>query len=109
MHGGVGGSCTCVDNAAAPVHVIEAKEDLFGYLANHGHGDTFVLMPLDETKQILAKDLKDHANVSSIRAFVAEVIQERDDMRSPRVCLRWGGRRVGIGWSRCDGRSRRGD
>lgn len=67
-------------DAATPVHIIEPEQDLLRDLSAEVHGDTFVLMPFDETEQVFSKDLKYHANVCAVRALVTEMIEEGDDM-----------------------------
>lgn len=42
-------------------------------------------MPFNETQQAFTQNLKNHANVRAIGPCVAKVVQERDDMRSPRM------------------------
>jgi hypothetical protein len=44
-----------------------------------------MIPPLDQAQEILAQDLKHHANVCAIGAFVLEGIQKADDMFSARV------------------------
>lgn len=36
--------------------------------------------PLDQTKQILAKDLENHTDVNTVRSFMLKRVQETDDM-----------------------------
>ena len=70
----------CVDDAAIAMYIVETEEDLLCYLFDHAHGDAFVLMTFDEAEEVLAEDFEYHAYVSAIRAFVAKVIEERDDV-----------------------------
>ena len=76
---------TGMDDATTAVHVVEPKEDLLRDLLDEVHGDALVLVPLDETEQVLAKDLEHHADVRAVRALVPEVVEEGDDVRSTRM------------------------
>jgi hypothetical protein len=76
-----------VDNAAAPVHVVQAEEDLLADLAHEPNRDALGLVPLDEAEEILSQDLEDHANMDTIWTLVLEVVEERDDVRAPGVGL----------------------
>jgi len=69
-----------VDDAAAPMHVVQTEEDLLADLAHEPNWDALGLVSLDETEEILAQDLEDHANVDTIWTFVLEVVEEGDDM-----------------------------
>lgn len=71
-----GGKLTGMNYAATPVHIIEAQQNLLRNLLADGHGYTLVLMPLDQTKKIFSKDLKDHTDVGAVGSFVPEMIQE---------------------------------
>ena len=62
------------------MHVIQTQQNLLRDLLNQMHGDALVLMAPDEPQKIFTEHLKDHANVRSIRSFVAEVVEETDDM-----------------------------
>jgi hypothetical protein len=92
-----------MDNTTTPMHVVQAKEDLLCNLLNEVHGDALVLMSLDQAEQILAQDLKNHADVGAIGSFVSEVIQELNDMGFAwmRVRGRWW--RVWVLWCGCYG------
>jgi hypothetical protein len=37
-------------------------------------------MSLDQPEEVFTEDLKDHADVYAIRAFVSEVVEEGDDV-----------------------------
>jgi hypothetical protein len=37
-------------------------------------------VPLDQSEQILAEDLKDHADVDAIWALMSEMVEEGDDV-----------------------------
>jgi hypothetical protein len=52
-------------------------------------------MSLDQTGEILAENIEDHAGVNAIRAFMSEVIEKGDDVRSAGASVRRGGRGVG--------------
>lgn len=61
-----------VDDAALPVQVIQAEQNLLGDLLDKRHGDAAMIPPLDEAQQVLAQHLKHHAHVGSVGAFVFE-------------------------------------
>jgi len=69
-----------VNDPATPMHVIESEEDLFSNLFDQMHGHTLILMSFDQTKQILAQHLENHADVYTIGSFMAEVVKERDNV-----------------------------
>ncbi len=71
---------TGVYNAARAVHVVKSQEDLFRDLADDMHRNALVLVAPDEAQQVLAQDLEDHANMRAIRPFVAEVVEEANDV-----------------------------
>lgn len=85
------------------MHVVEAQKDLLCNLFDEVHGDTLVLMSLDQAEQILAQDLENHADVGAIGSFVPEVIQELDYVGFAWMCVRgrWGW--VWILWCGCYG------
>jgi hypothetical protein len=58
------------------MHVIETEEDLFRDLFDKMHGDALILMSFDETEQVFAENLENHANMDAIRAFVTEMIKK---------------------------------
>jgi len=58
--------------------------------------DALALVTLDETKEVLAEDLKDHADVCSIGTSVSKVVEEGDDMRSAGMSLGRGGSGVWV-------------
>lgn len=74
-----------VNDAAFPVEVVEAEENLLRDLLDEMHWDTPVLPALDQTQKVLAEDLKHHAYVLSIRARMLERVEERYDVRPTRV------------------------
>ena len=82
------GRLTGVDDAATAVHVVESEEDLLRDLLDKVHGHALVLVSLDESEQVLAQDLEDHADVGAVRPLVSEVVEERNDVRFARMCLR---------------------
>jgi len=73
---------TCMNDPATPMHVIQPQQDLLRDLLHEMHRHSLVLVSFDETEEILAENLKDHAHVDAIWAFVLEVIEKRDDMRT---------------------------
>lgn len=87
---------TGVNDATTAVHVVQAKEDLFGDLAYQVLWDALALVTLDETKEVLAEDLKHHADVCSVGTSVAKVVEEGDDMRSAGMGLGRGGSGVWV-------------
>lgn len=64
-----------VDDVALLVEVVESEENLLGDLLDNVRGDAPMLVPLDEAQQVLAEDLKDHADVRTVRANVPKVIE----------------------------------
>lgn len=66
----------CVNDTAAAVHVVEAEEDLLRDLADKWHGDTLVLVTLDEPEKVFAEDLEDHTYVGAVWAFVSKVVEK---------------------------------
>jgi hypothetical protein len=38
------------------------------------HGNAFSLMAFDEAEEVLAEDLKDHADVCTVRALMAKMV-----------------------------------
>lgn len=65
-----------MDDTTTPMHIIQPEQNLLCYLLDQMHGNTLILMPLDQSEQIFAKHLENHADVSTVRAFVAEMVQE---------------------------------
>ena len=64
------------------MHVIQPQQNLLRNLLHEMHRYSLILVPFDETEEILAQHLKDHAHVDAIWAFVLEVIEKRNDMRA---------------------------
>lgn len=81
-----------MDDTAAPVHVVQAQEELFRDLADQATRYALRLIALDKPKQVFAENLEDHADVGSMRSNVHEVVQEGDDVRPSGMGIR--GRRV---------------
>lgn len=77
-----------VDDATATVHVVEAEENLFSNLTDEEHRNAFVLMSPDQRQQILAENLKNHADMHSVRPPMPEVVQKRDHVRPTPVRAR---------------------
>lgn len=69
-----------VDNLALPVHVVKTQKNLLGDLLYQSHGDTTVLIPLNQSKQVLSENLENHADVSSVGSFMFEGVEELDDV-----------------------------
>jgi hypothetical protein len=87
-----------MNHATTSVHLIQAQQYPICDLPNQRHGDSFILMSLYQTEQILAENLEDHADMNTIRAFMSGVIEEGYDERSAGVSVRRRGR-GGLGWS----------
>lgn len=69
-----------MNNTTTTVHVVQTKENLLGYLLDEVHGHTLVLVTLDQTKQVFTQNLKNHADVNTVGAFMAEVVEKGNDM-----------------------------
>lgn len=89
-------------NATTAMHVIQPEQDLLRDLLDQSLRDAAALMALDEPEQVLAEDLEDHADVGAVRALVAEVVEEGDDVGAAGVGLGGGGRGVRVGGGGCD-------
>lgn len=76
-------------DAATSVHVVEPEKDLLCDLFAKVHGDTLVLMPFDETEQVLTEHLKHHAYMRAVGPLVPKMVEEGDDVGAPGVGLRW--------------------
>lgn len=96
---------TGVDHTATTMHVVEAEEDLLCNLLYEVLWDALALMALDEAEQVLAEDLEDHADMGTVGAFVAKMVEKGDDMGSPGVSLGRRGCGVRVGWGGTDGGS----
>lgn len=53
-------------------------------------------MSSDETQKILPQNFKNHADMCAVGAFMAEMIEERYDMRAAGVGMRGGWGRIGV-------------
>ena len=62
------------------MQVVETEQDLLGDLLNDVRRNSSMLIPLDESEQVLSQDLEDHANVRSVGTGVTEVIEELNDV-----------------------------
>jgi hypothetical protein len=58
------------------MHVIKPEQDLLRDLLDKMARDTFGLMALNETKETLAEDFENHADVNTIGTLVPEVIEQ---------------------------------
>ena len=67
---------TGMNYTTAPVHIIKTQQNLLCNLLTDVHGNTLVLMPFDQAKEVLSENFKDHANVGTIWAFVSEMVEE---------------------------------
>lgn len=76
-----------VDDAALAVQVVEAQQHLLGDLLDKRHGYAPMVPPLDQAQQVLAQDLKDHADVDAVGALVVERVEQTDDMLAAGVVL----------------------
>ena len=77
-----------MNHATTSVHLIQAQQHLIHDLSNQWHGDPFILISLYQTNQILAENLKDHADMNTIWAFMSGVIEKGDDKQSVGVSVR---------------------
>lgn len=59
-----------VDDTAFSMEVVEAEQYLLCDLFDEGHGNTTMVPALDETEQVLSKDLKNHTYVGAMRSLV---------------------------------------
>lgn len=64
-----------MNDTALSVEIVESQEDLLGDLLDEWCGDTAVVPSLDEAQQVLAKDFKDHADVSSVGTLVLKRVE----------------------------------
>lgn len=71
---------TGMNDAATPVHIIEAQQNLLRNLFANVHGYTLVLMSLDQTKKVFSEHFENHANMGAIGSLVPEMVKERDDV-----------------------------
>lgn len=62
------------------VHVVEAEENLVGYLLDNVHRHPLGLVALDETEEVFAQNFEHHAHVGPVLAVMPKVVEERDDM-----------------------------
>lgn len=69
-----------MNDSTTTVHVVQTKENLLGYLLDEVHGHTFVLVTFDQTKQVFTQNLKNHADVNTVGALMAKVVEEGNDM-----------------------------
>ena len=91
------------------MHVIKSQKHLLCDLLDKMRRNALSLVAFDESQQILAEDLKDHANVGTVGPFMAEVVEERNNMGSTGMRLCGRGWRMRIFWCGLDGRRRGGD
>lgn len=76
-----------MNDTTATMHVIKSYKDLLGNLLDEMHGNTLILVTFDETQKVFAEHFEHHANVHTVRTFMAEMIKERDYVRPARVRL----------------------
>ena len=67
---------TGVNDPTTTVHIIKAKEYLLSNLANEVLGDALSLMPLDQAEKVFSEDFENHADMGTMRTFVAKVVEE---------------------------------
>jgi len=67
-----------VNDFAVPVKKIKAKQDLSRNLLAETCRQAFIVVFLDNLKQIHAQDFKDKAKVLAIRAIVNKAVQKLD-------------------------------
>jgi hypothetical protein len=80
-----------VDKVAFVVEVLEAKKDLFCDDLDNCARHPFLLVPLQERKEIFTERFENDADMRCFEALVRERIKEGNDMRSARMCGRNGG------------------
>ena len=64
-----------MDDTALAMQVVQAKQDLLGDLFNQRHRDTAMVPSLDQTQQVLTKNLEYHADVNTVGTLVLEGVQ----------------------------------
>ena len=74
-----------MDDAAFPMHVVQTQQDLFCDLLDQRHGDAAMIPPFDQTQEILAQDLEDHANVHAVGTAMLERVEQADHVSPTRV------------------------
>jgi len=70
-----------VDNAAHPVHVVEANQTLASKFSHEGDGYTLVVITFDELEEVDTEDLENHDEMLAIGAVVDERVEELDAVR----------------------------
>ena len=74
-----------VNNAALGVQIVETHEHLLGDLLDNMLRNASMLIPLDQAKQVLAEHLEYHTYVGAVGTLMPKVVDEADDVTSPRV------------------------
>lgn len=74
-----------MNDAALPVQVVKAQEDLFCDLLDKRHRNSPMVPFLDQAQQIFTQDLENHTDVCSVWAFVFEGVEEANDVFSAGV------------------------
>lgn len=69
-----------VDDAAFAMEVVEAQKNLLCDLFDKGHRNAAMIPALDETKQVLSKDLENHTYVGAVGSLVLKRVQKTHDM-----------------------------
>ena len=69
-----------VDDLADAVQVIEAHQALLRHYADKWQRDALVVVPLNDFKQVDAKNLEDHHKVLTVRTMVQEAVEKLDAM-----------------------------
>ena len=67
-----------MDNLADSMQVVQAHQALLCHDANEGHGDTLVIIALDNFEQVDSKDFKHHHEVLSMGTVMQEAVQKLD-------------------------------
>ena len=69
-----------VDDLADAVQVIETHQALLRHYADKRQRDALVVVPLNDFKQVDAKNLEDHHKVLTVRTMVQEAVEKLDAM-----------------------------
>lgn len=73
------------------MQVVESHQGLFGYLPNHRHRYTTVIVLLDHCQEVLTQHLKGHHRVPAIRSNMEELVIHLQVM-----CVRLGHFKLGL-------------
>jgi hypothetical protein len=62
------------------MNVVETEENLLRDLFTDMVGNSSMVIPFDESEEILAENFENHADMVPVRPSVSEVIEERYDV-----------------------------